>query len=63
MRCIRFDRFGEPADVLRVHDVPMPSAGQGEVLYQEAGMTQIEVHADPLSAATPGCRGARVTVR
>src|SRR5574337_1284517 len=34
MRCIRFDRFGEPVDVLRVHDVPTPSAAQGEVLVR-----------------------------
>ena len=34
MRSIRFDNFGEPADVLRVEDVPRPSAGPGEVLVR-----------------------------
>lgn len=34
MRCVRFDRFGDPTDVLRVHDVPTPSPGPGEVLVR-----------------------------
>ena len=34
MRSVRFDRFGEPADVLLVHEAPLPSVGQGEVLVR-----------------------------
>jgi len=34
MRCVRFDRFGEPKDVLRVQDVPTPPTGPGEVLVR-----------------------------
>ena len=31
MKAIVFERFGEPAEVLRVRDVPMPEPGPGEV--------------------------------
>jgi NADPH:quinone reductase-like Zn-dependent oxidoreductase len=31
MKAVVFDRFGEPADVLHVRDVPMPEPGPGEV--------------------------------
>ncbi len=31
MKAIVFDQFGEPAEVLRVRDVPMPEPGPGEV--------------------------------
>ena len=31
MRAILFDRFGEPAEVLRVGEVPLPEPGPGEV--------------------------------
>ncbi len=31
MKAILFDRFGDPAEVLRVGDVPMPEPGPGEV--------------------------------
>ena len=34
MRSVRFDRFGDPAEVLRVEEVPEPSAGPGEVLVR-----------------------------
>jgi NADPH2:quinone reductase len=34
MRSIRFGELGEPADVLRVEDVPAPSIGAGEVLVR-----------------------------
>ena len=31
MKAILFDRFGEPAEVLQVREVPMPQPGRGEV--------------------------------
>ncbi len=31
MKAILFDRFGEPAEVLRVGEVPLPEPGPGEV--------------------------------
>src|SRR5215468_2209387 len=31
MKAVVLDRFGEPADVLRVTDVPVPAPGRGEV--------------------------------
>src|SRR5207237_90579 len=31
MKAVVFDRFGDPADVLHVADVPMPEPGRGEV--------------------------------
>ncbi len=31
MKAIVFERFGEPADVLRLTDVPTPEPGPGEV--------------------------------
>ena len=31
MRAVVFERFGEPADVLQVRDVPVPAPGRGEV--------------------------------
>lgn len=31
MKAVLFDRFGEPAEVLRVRDIPMPEPGPGEV--------------------------------
>src|SRR3954454_15741845 len=31
MKAIVFDQFGEPADVLRVRDVPTPEPGPGQV--------------------------------
>ena len=34
MRGARYDQFGEPADVLRVEDLPTPSAGPGQVLVR-----------------------------
>jgi NADPH:quinone reductase-like Zn-dependent oxidoreductase len=34
MRSVRFDQFGEPAEVLRVLDVPKPSPGLGQVLVR-----------------------------
>ncbi|MBI4609023.1 MAG: zinc-dependent alcohol dehydrogenase family protein [Candidatus Rokubacteria bacterium] len=34
MRCVRFDRFGDPAEVLQVHNVPTPSPGPGEALVR-----------------------------
>ena len=34
MRSVRFDRFGEPEEVLRVLDVPKPSPGPGQVLVR-----------------------------
>ena len=71
MRSVRFDRFGEPADVLLVHEAPLPSVGQGEVL--------VRIRARPINPsdlltvrgfygtlpqlpATPGFEGAGVVV-
>ena len=34
MRSVRFSEFGNPADVLRVEDVPRPEAGAGQVLVR-----------------------------
>ena len=34
MRSVRFDQFGEPAEVLRVQDLPKPSPGPGQVLVR-----------------------------
>ena len=34
MRSVRFDRFGDPADVLRVEDVPQPEPQAGQVLVR-----------------------------
>lgn len=34
MRSVRFDRFGEPAEVLRVLDLAAPSAGPGQALIR-----------------------------
>src|SRR5687767_2505817 len=31
MRAVVFERFGEPAEVLQVRDVPVPEPGRGEV--------------------------------
>ncbi|MCS7044972.1 MAG: zinc-dependent alcohol dehydrogenase family protein [Gemmataceae bacterium] len=34
MKAVVFEQFGEPAEVLRVHDVSPPSVGQGQVLVR-----------------------------
>ena len=34
MRSVRFYEFGDPADVLRVEDVPQPEPGAGQVLVR-----------------------------
>lgn len=34
MRSIRFDEFGEPAEVLRLEERPLPEAGAGELLVR-----------------------------
>ena len=31
MKAIIFDRFGNPEEVLKVRDVPMPEPGRGQV--------------------------------
>jgi NADPH:quinone reductase-like Zn-dependent oxidoreductase len=31
MKALVFERFGEPADVLRLQDVPAPEPGPGQV--------------------------------
>lgn len=34
MRSVRFETFGDPADVLKIEDVDTPAAGRGEVLVR-----------------------------
>lgn len=67
MLSIRFDQFGEPADVLRVVECPKPAPGVGEVLVR---MRARPIHPSdlltvrglygslPTLPATPGVEGA-----
>ena len=69
MKSIRFDVFGEPAEVLRVGELPQPTAGAGELLVR---MTARAVNPSdlltvkglygqlPTLPATPGLEGAGV---
>ena len=49
MRAVVQDRYGEPAEVLSVQDVPRPVAGAGEVLVRVHASS---VHADVWHAVT-----------
>jgi len=69
MKAIVFDRFGNPAEVLQVRDLPMPQPGPGEVRVR---MTYSPINPSDLSVvrgqygrlpalpATPGFEGAGV---
>ena len=39
MRAWQVDEFGEPQEALRLHDVPAPTAGPGELLVRVAAAT------------------------
>lgn len=69
MRSVRFDRFGEPEEVLRLEDLPTPSPGAGEVLVRmrarpinPADLLTVRglYGALPRLPATPGFEGAGV---
>ncbi|MER6443472.1 NAD(P)-dependent alcohol dehydrogenase [Streptomyces sp. NPDC001185] len=51
MRAVQFDRFGPP-EVLRVHDIPTPRPGPGEVL--------VEVHAASVGAGETAFRAGKL---
>jgi NADPH:quinone reductase-like Zn-dependent oxidoreductase len=34
MRSVRFDKFGEPTEVLKIEDLPVPKAGPGQLLIR-----------------------------
>src|SRR5438093_6191007 len=69
MKAIVFDRFGDPAEVLQVRDVPVPEPGRGQVRVR---MTASPVNPSdllvvrgqygrlPKLPATPGFEGAGV---
>lgn len=52
MQAVRADRYGDPADVLRVRTVDRPSPGKGEVLVRvtAAGLSRAALH---LTTGTP----------
>lgn len=69
MRAVRMDRFGEPADVLTVADVPVPQPGPGQILVRmrvrpinPSDLFQIRGRygVQPKLPATPGMEGAGV---
>jgi NADPH:quinone reductase-like Zn-dependent oxidoreductase len=69
MKAILFDRFGEPAEVLHVGDVPVPQPGRGEVrvrmLYSPLNPSDLMVVRGrygrlPKLPATPGFEGSGV---
>ena len=45
MRALRLHHYGEPADVLRLKDAPVPSPGPSQI--------RVRVHACALNPATP----------
>lgn len=69
MRSVRFERFGEPEEVLRLENLPTPSPGPGEVLVRmrarpinPADLLTVRglYGALPKLPATPGLEGAGV---
>jgi NADPH:quinone reductase-like Zn-dependent oxidoreductase len=66
MQSVRFHEFGDPAEVLRVEDVPRPEAGAGEVLVRMRArpinpsdlLTVRGLYGSlPVPPATPGLEG------
>src|SRR5262249_22617070 len=69
MRAIVFDQFGEPAEVLRVREVPDPEPGPGEVRVRMIAspinpsdllFTPGRYGVEPRLPATPGLEGVGV---
>src|SRR2546429_1200172 len=69
MKAIVFDRFGDPAEVLQVRDLPMPELGPGQVrvrmLYSPINPSDLMVVRGeygrlPDLPATPGFEGVGV---
>lgn len=72
MRAVRFQSFGDPANVLAVEDVPMPEPGPGQVLVRmrirpvnpsDLFMVQGVYGIKPTLPATPGLEGMGVIAK